>query len=183
METRSRVLCLERVGEGGHRLAVRLLKETPLRALDLDDAAEIAGIDEQLLCITLAPPDHELARGLVQGVDEPDQLERAEGLVQDRARTCLAGVRLGHLGPGQENHVGLRARGPVRQLSAERESVQTGQRHVEEDDRGSPEACDLPGLLCRSDFLDLELVSGESLAQEQPQRGVVVDDQDAPARA
>jgi hypothetical protein len=50
-EDPSTVFRLECVGQSGHGLAVGVLEETSLPALDLDDAAQVACVDQQLLVL------------------------------------------------------------------------------------------------------------------------------------
>src|SRR5919204_5250587 len=78
----ARVLRLQRGRERGHGLVVRALQEMPLPALDLEQVAQVARVEEQLL-LRLA-----LARGAErdpveaagEALDDREQLERAERL-------------------------------------------------------------------------------------------------------
>ena len=56
-----RILRLERVRERGDGLAVGVLQRAALRPLDLDDPAEVARVDEQLLGVGLRLADQDVA--------------------------------------------------------------------------------------------------------------------------
>ena len=76
------ILRLERAGERGHRLVVGVLEQPPVAALELEQVAEIAGVEQQLLVrLSLAGGPE---RGRVQpgrhALDHRQQLERAERL-------------------------------------------------------------------------------------------------------
>ena len=69
-----------------------------------------------------------------------------------------------------------------RELPAERETVKPGELNVEQHDGGAPETGNLTRLFGRRHLLDLELVRGERLAEQQAERWIVVHDED-PASA
>ena len=51
VKTRRPVFRLECVGQSGHGLAIRVLEEPSLPSLDLDDAAQVARVDQELLVL------------------------------------------------------------------------------------------------------------------------------------
>ena len=84
----------------------------------------------------------------------------------------------------EEDHGRLAVRRPLRQPPAKPEAVHPRERHVEQDHRGAPEARGFGCLLGRRGFLDFELVGRQRGPEEQPERRVVVHDEDpAPRRA
>ena len=54
VQARARILRLERVCERGHGLAVGVLQQPPLGTLELDDAAQVACVDQKLLGVAFA---------------------------------------------------------------------------------------------------------------------------------
>ena len=103
MQTRSRILCLECIGERGHGLPVGVLQQPPLGTLDLDDSTQVTGVNQELLGVAFAPRDEPLRRRLVEPVDQRDQLQRTERLVEDRARAGLLRLRRRRGCPGQQD--------------------------------------------------------------------------------
>jgi hypothetical protein len=122
-----------------------VLQQPPLRALDLDDAAQIARVHEQLLRIAFAARDEHFRRRLVQLVHQRDQLEWTERLAQDGARACLACLLRADAASRQ--HHDRRRICRIRQLPAERQSVEPRQLHVEQHHRRPPESRDVARLL------------------------------------
>ncbi len=94
--SRARVLCLERARERRHSLLVRLLDEEPLSPLDLEEVAEVAGVEDQLLAgVTLSGrTEGDAVEPARQALDDGEELEWAEGLdevgVRAGRRTILA---------------------------------------------------------------------------------------------
>ena len=180
--TRMRVFGLQGFGERHHCLSVRVLQETPLSPLHFDDAAKVARVDEQLLGVGLRSADDELCRQVVELVDERDQVERAERLAENRSGACGSCLSVPQLGPGQQDHGRLTVGRSLCQPSAKGQPVHAGKGHVEENDGGSAETRSLAGLLCGSDLFHLELVGSKRRPEQEPQRRVVVDDENPPAR-
>ena len=88
------VLRLERAGERRHCLAVGALDDRALAAFDLQQAAEVLRVQDQLL---LGRAGRRAERPLVQAagdsLDEVQELQRAERLAQERVRAARPGRR------------------------------------------------------------------------------------------
>ena len=95
------VLRLERAGERGHRLAVGPLQELPAAALDLEQAAQVVRVQQQLLVRLRrrAGAERPLVEPAGELLDDAEQLERAERLAQERVGARLPGRLLGLLRP------------------------------------------------------------------------------------
>ena len=129
--TRGSVSRLERVGEGGHRLAVRVLHQPPLRPLFLDDKAQVSRIREQLVRVLSLGSRPRLAGASEHAVDGVEEVERPEWLSHQRVRAGGAGVGGARL-PAGENDDPRRSERPVLfQLPAEGETARARQVHVE----------------------------------------------------
>ena len=182
MAARARILRLECICKRRDRLAVRMLQQATLPAFHLDDPAQVTGIDEQLLGIAFAAGDDAFVRRLVEPVDQRQQRQWAERLPQNRPRARPLRF-LDRRARSRQHHDRRRVVTTGGELTAKREPVEARQLHVEQHDGGTPEPRDLTRFLRRRDFLDLELARGERLSQQQPQRGVVVNDEDPAASA
>src|SRR3954466_8192715 len=85
------VLRGEGAGERADRLLVGDLDQLPLAALELEQAAEVVGVEEQLLLGPLVghQPEGPLEEAAGELLDERQEIERAERLLQERLRACL----------------------------------------------------------------------------------------------
>src|SRR5262249_3819412 len=92
---RAGVLRLEGARECTDRLLVGALEKDALPALDLEQPAEILGVQRQLLVGLARTRDLQRPVGAAarETLDHAEQLERAEGLAQKGVRA--GGVRLG----------------------------------------------------------------------------------------
>ena len=138
-----------------------MLHQPSLRALLLDDVAEVAGVGEQLVRVS-GPGDRPgLAAASEHPVDCVEQVERPERL--SHQGVCAGGARVGlaRLAAGEHDHA-RRSKGRVLlQFPAEGETARTRHVHVEHDERRPPEPRDRGGLLGRRGLLDRVLVRGE----------------------
>ena len=170
----ARVLRLQGAGERGDGLAVGLLQAaTRWRALDLEQVAQVARVQEQLLPFAadlLRRAERNAVEASREPLDHGEQLERAEGLRHERLGA--GGVRSdarATLGAGEEDD-GDATRLAVRlQLTAELEPVHAGHHDVEHDHVGRIRADQLARLggSGRLDDVDVEDVEGR--AQQRPQ--------------
>src|SRR6478735_6920440 len=91
------VLRLERAREGRHRLQVGTLQQLALPALDLEQVAQVARVEEQLFLGPCRPLLRRTERDAVEAAGETlgdgEQLERAEGLPDERIRSDALGGR------------------------------------------------------------------------------------------
>ena len=132
---RARILRLECVGKRRDRLPVGMLQQATLPAFDLDDPAQVARIDEQLLGVAFAAGDDAFVRRLVEPVDQRQQRQWAERLPQNRPRARP--LRFLDRRARSRQHHDRRCVVPAGgELTAEREPVEAGQLHVEQYDGG-----------------------------------------------
>jgi hypothetical protein len=183
VRARVRVLRLERLRERGDGLAVGLLDELPLAALDLEQVAQVAGVEQELLADVAglargAHRDAEAAPGDALG--HAEELERAEGLREE-------GVGAGEVGRGErpalrareQDDADVLRRRVVLQAPAVLEPGDPGHHHVEDDHVRPCGGDPLGGLggIRRLVYLDLETL--ERRSEQFSQTGVVVDQQDS----
>ncbi len=178
VKARQRVFRLKRVGKSGHRLSIGMLEEPSLPPLDVDQAREVARIEEDLFIATSRGFDAELAACAGQPIDQAKELERAERLVQNPVRTGSLGLAFA-IFRAREQDDDRRAFSIALQPPAERDPVRARKADVEDDDGRTPEANYAGRGLGRASFLDGELVCSEGRPEQQAQRRVVVDDEDA----
>ena len=177
----ARVLRLQGAGERGDGLPVGLLNERALRALDLQQVAQVARVQEQLLPFAadlLRRAERNAVETSREPLDHGEQLERAEGLRHERLGAGgVRGDARATLGTGEQDD-GDATRLDVRlQLTAELEPVHAGHHDVEHDHVGRIRADQLARLdgSGRLDDVDVEDVEGR--AQQRPEPRVVVDEQ------
>ena len=106
VEAGAEVLGLERARERGDGLPVRPLQELLPAALDLEQAAQVVRVQQQLLVPGRGSrgPERPLVEAAGEALDDREQLERAERLAQERIRARAPRRLLGLLaGSGQED--------------------------------------------------------------------------------
>src|SRR5204862_4894006 len=91
------VLRLERARERSHGFAVRALQQPPLPSLELEQVAEIARVEEELLVlVALAErPERRPVQATGEALDDREQLERAERLEHERVCADFRRRRVG----------------------------------------------------------------------------------------
>ena len=116
---------------------------------------------------------------------EVEELEGAERLAQERVRAALLRRGLGPaVGAGQQDDADVLRLGIVLQLAAERQPVRPGHADVEHEDVRHARLDPLAGEVGRVGFLDLDVDDLERRPEQDPQRGIVVhDEQPEPALA
>ena len=147
------VLGLERAGEGRDRLLVGRLDEEPLASLELEEAAQILGVEEELLLGPLVrhQPERPLRQAAGELLDRLEELERAERLADECVRARRAALVVGRArGAGEQHDRHLGRRGLRPQAPAERDAVDVRQRDVEHDHvrRAAPPRAPSPRRRC-----------------------------------
>ena len=178
---RAGVLRPERARERRHRLLVRALEQPALRALDLDEMAKVAGVEDELLLVGAAvdAAHRRPHAGAREALDDAEQLEWPERLQQQRVRAGCAGHVLHVVHSGQQDDADL-ARVLARlQLAAEREPVHAGHADVEHDHVRTRRRDPRLGLGGASGLVHLDLDVLEGRPQELAEPGIVVNQQQA----
>ncbi len=128
VRARMRVLRLERGRKRGDRLEIRVLKELALAALDLEQMAQVARVQEHLL-VRGARPLHASRGGTAaagQPFDDREQVERAERLPDERLGAgALRAPRLLGVGAGEQHD-----RNQLRLLVALQPRAELGSAHA-----------------------------------------------------
>src|SRR5687768_3728794 len=94
MSSCAEVLRLQRRRQSEDGLAVRVLEETALAALDLQYMPEVAGVEFELLFEArgLLGAERDRMESTREALDHREKLERTEGLAQERVRPCRASL-------------------------------------------------------------------------------------------
>src|SRR5215216_70424 len=175
------VLRLERARQSDRGLAVGLLQKLALAALELQQAAEVLRVEEELLRRRAGRlRGRHRARIAADGeaLDRVEQRERAERLADE---AFGAGLLPGRRGDGIAGEQDDRNRARVRvglQLAAEADAVQAGHGNVEDDDVWKPRRDRLVRGRRTVCLLHVDVRHLEAGAEQGSQARVVVDDQD-----
>ena len=180
VRARAGVLRLERRGERTDRLAVRVLDEQPLPALELEHVPEVAGVEDELLLPGLGAHRRHQRQAVADAgnpLDHAEELERPERLAQVCIGAALLGGRGRCVGAGQEDDRQLARLRRGLQPAAELEPVGAGHRDVENDHVRQPPRDRRIRLVGTRGLLELEVEPVERGRQERPQTRIVVDKQ------
>ena len=178
------VLALERARERRHRLQVRTLQQLPLSPFELEQMAEVAGVEEQLFLRAAGAFSRSTERHSVQAARQAlghgQQLERAERLPHERVGSDTLRGRAraaGRAGEQDDRDVaGLRV---GLELRAQLEPGRAGHVHVEHD-HVRPCGTNAPARRFGAvSFNDIDVRDFERRPQQRPETGIVVDQQDA----
>ena len=133
VRARARVLRLERARERDDGVVVRGVEKRALLTLDLDQVAQVARVEQELLLRLGGPraPQRHAVRAAGETLDDAEELERAERLAHE-----LVGARpveIGALGAGQEHDGDVARLRVALQLRAVLDPVDARHEHVEHD--------------------------------------------------
>src|SRR5438067_9190336 len=106
MRARPGVFRLERARERGDGLSVGALEQNALAPLELEQVAQVTGVEQNLL-VRLPPlrcPERDAVETPGQALDDRKQLERAERLQQERVGPGFHALGLGALGAGEQDN-------------------------------------------------------------------------------
>ena len=171
------VLRLERARQRGHCLLVGALDERPLSAFHLEESPEILRVENELLLGMLAfLPERSFVEAARDPLDRVQELERAERLAEEgigvaRRRLFLARA----LRSGEKDDADVGRHGIFLQLPAQSQPVHARQADVEDDDVRRPARDLVLRFLGGPGLVDLDVHHLEGRAEEDAQRGVVVD--------
>ena len=168
MLSRAGVLGSQGARESGDRLLVRALEQTTLGALELDEVAQVARVENELLFAgaALRAPHRSARRGAREAFDDTEQLERAERLQEQGVRTGGAGNVLHVVHAGQQDDPDRARVGALLQLATERETVHAGHADVEHDHIWPLRRDPLFGLRCAAGLVHVDLDVFERRAQQ-----------------
>ena len=154
--------------ESGDRLLVRTLEQTTLRALDLDQVAQVARIQNELLFAgaTLRAPHRRAGGGTSEALDDTEQLERPEGLQEQCVRAGGAGNVLHVVHPGEQDDADRARVGAFLQLATEGETVHARHADIEHDHVRPLGGDPLFRLGCASGLVHVDLDVFERRAQQ-----------------
>ena len=118
------------------RLLVGRLDEESLASLELEEAPQVLRVEEELLLGPLVrhQPERPLRQAAGELLDRLEELERAEGLADERVRARSVSLVVGRArvaGEEHDGHLGYGPQGP--QPAAEGDAVDVRQRDVEHD--------------------------------------------------
>ena len=157
MGSRARVLGLERGRERRDRLVVGAFDQMALATLDLEQMPEIACVEEQLLLGLSLPlrAEGDSVQAARKPLDDREQLQRAEGLAEERIGAGFKGC-FGRpaVGAAQDHDRDVFRRAVPLQLPAEGKAVHPGQVDVEHDRVGAhtPDSCERGRGRCESEL-------------------------------
>ena len=149
-------------------------------ALDVEHVPKVARIEHELLVGRLRaarPARHRRPPG--DALHDGEQVERAERLVDERSRTrALRAPRLLRIGAGQEHDRDVLR--PLLRLQplAELGAAHPGHAQVEDDHVGAAPADARLRLEAGLRLVDRDVRALEGRAEQLPQRGLIVDEQD-----
>jgi hypothetical protein len=175
VRARDHVLRLERIRERDDGVAIRILEQPALAALDLEQVAQVARVEDELLVIVarMLRTKRNSEQAADETLDDREQLERAERFRQDGVRARLTRDDLVDR-PSEQND-GNRARAFVGlETAAEVDPALARHVHVEHDrvgDLALEERRRVRGIL---GLVDLDLERVEGCPKQGPQAGVVI---------
>ena len=178
---RAGVLGLERTCERRDGLAVGTLDQCALTALQLDQVAQVARVEQELLLVGAAPgaAKRQAHAAACEPLDDRQELERPERLQQQRVGARLAGVVLDVVEAREQDDADVLRRTLALQPTAELDPVDTGQADVEHDDV-RPRSRDSPLSLGRvAGVVHVDVHGFEGRPEEVTEPRVVIDDQQA----
>ena len=135
MLTRAGVLRPQGARESRDRFLVRTLEQAALGALDLDEVAQVTGVENELLFAgaSFRAPHRSAGDRTGEALDHAEQLERPEGLQEQCVRAGGAGHVLHVVHPGEQDDADRARVGAFLQLATEGESVHARHADIEHD--------------------------------------------------